>query len=85
MASQIFSIPGVTVLCVVEALLVNRVLPQEWSGNASFSKSFFVLLGFNYFALFIWGVIYNFFICPLRKFPSPRVGASQGNTEGPSY
>lgn len=75
MAPKVLSIPGVTLLCIFEAFVLSKALPNHVSGQVPFVKSFFTLLPLHFLALAVfWGIIYPFFISPLRRFPAPKVG-----------
>ena len=74
MATRILSISGVTLCCVVESFLLSRKPPKYVSDSDGFVKLFFTLLPLHYLMLVIfWGLIYPFFVSPLKHFPAPKV------------
>lgn len=75
MAPRILSIPGITLICIFEALFISKAIPNHVSGHDPFIKLFFTLLPLHFlgFAIF-WGVIYPFLLSPIRHFPAPKAG-----------
>jgi hypothetical protein len=78
MAARILSLPGVTLGAAIEALLVTKSYPQHLPEHNPFIYAFLRFLVLNYALLAgYWGLIYPFFISPLRHFPSPKVRLRQ--------
>ena len=78
---KIVTFPNVTLFSIAEVWLLTKILPQKVPElnqyipeNNTLAWALIRTLPLNYVLLFLyWGLIYNYFISPLRHFPAARV------------
>jgi hypothetical protein len=79
MAPRFFNLKGLTLQAAVEAFLAARVLPEYLPEYLPARNAFFwlflrlLLVNYAIYSIF-WGLIYSYFVSPIRHFPSPQVG-----------
>jgi hypothetical protein len=81
MARRIFNLPGHVVAACIEALVLTKAFPQKFPAQNAFVWAFIRLLGLHLavivsFFFFYLGLIYPYFVSPIRHFPATSVSIS---------
>ena len=72
-ASQLLSLPGLTLASAVEALLAIKLVPEYW-GPHGHLRALGATLAFNSaFGVIFWTIIYPRLLSPLRRIKGPKV------------
>lgn len=72
-ASQLFTLPSLTLAGTVEALLLIKLLPDYMDSQSRLAIVGGAVLVNYAFGLFFWGFLYPRFFSPLRRIPGPKV------------
>lgn len=81
MALKVFNLPVHLVVAAIEAMFLTKAFPAYFPQQNAFSSAYIRLLAAHasfvalYFFFYL-GLIYPYYVSPLRHFPTPSVSTS---------